>query len=261
MTGHFANFASLKKLCAGLALTALCALAGAGASAAPINLVKNGDFELAGGNGQLGYNTSVADWSSSGGYNFLFAQGTADTSGAVSWFGAPLTLWGANNGGAHALAVSGDGGNFIGADGNYGVAPIRQLIDGLTVGQTYEVSFEWAAAQQFGFSGATTEYWRVNLGNDDAATWQATSIYQNANHGSSGWMNASMLFTASSVSEWLTFMAVGTPEGEPPFSLLDGVSMTAVERTGEVPEPASLAMFIAGLGLIALFMRRRNRSS
>jgi hypothetical protein len=258
MNSHVASIALLKKFCSGVAFTALFGLASA--SAAPINLVKNGDFSISSGTGQIGYNTTVADWST-GGYNFLFGEGTADTTGALTWFGSnPLMLWGANNGGAHALAASANGGNFIGADGDYAVAPISQLIDGLIAGQTYEVSFEWAAAQQYGFSGETTEYWRVNLGSD-ASTWQATGIYQNANHASSGWMNHTMQFTASSASEWLTFMAVGTPEGEPPFSLLDGVTMTQVpNQLAQVPEPGSVAMFLAGLGLVALVARRRRRA-
>lgn len=258
MSCHLSNILSLRKLRALVAFAGLFAFGSASLSAAPIpiNLVKNGDFSLADGNGQIDHNTTVAHWNTSG-YNFLFAQDTADTLGAMSWFGTPLTLWGANNGGANALATSSNGGNFIGADGDYGAAPIRQLIDGLIVGKTYEVSFEWAAAQQFGFTGETTEYWRVNLGMD-AATWQATSIYQNANHSSSGWMSHSMFFTASNASEWLTFMAVGTPEGEPPFSLLDGVSMKQVpDNAAEVPEPAPLSMLLAGLALVVLFLRRR----
>lgn len=258
MKSHFPNVEFLKHFFSGIVLTALFGLASA--SAAPINFVKNGDFSLSTGTGQIGYNTTVTDWTT-GGYNFLFGEGTADTTGALSWFGSnPLYLWGANNGGAHALAESANGGSFIGADGAYGVTPIRQLIEGLTVGATYEVGFEWAAAQQFGFSGETTQHWRVNLGSD-AATWQATGIYQNANHASSGWMNHTMRFTASSVSEWLSFMAVGTPVGEPPFSLLDGVKMTQVSSPqADVPEPGSLAIFLAGMGLAALFARRHRRA-
>ena len=257
MNRHLRNIASLKNRCSSVVLASLFALCCANVAAAPVglNLVKNGDFSQTAGVGQIGFNTTVADWST-GGYNFLFAQGTADTTGAMSWFKGPLMLWGANNGGANALASSSDGGNFIANDGAYGTSEFRQLIDGLIVGQTYELNFEWAAAQQYGFTGATTEHWRVNLGSD-ASTWQATSIYSNASHASSSWMNASMIFTASNVSQWLSFMAAGTPEGEPPFSLLDGVSLTALpSNEAAVPEPASLALLFAGLGLIALLLRR-----
>jgi hypothetical protein len=52
----------------------------------------------------------------------------------------------------------------------------------------------------------------------------------------------------------LSFLAVGTPAGLPPFSLLDGVTMTAA-----VPEPATWGMLAAGLGLVA-FARRKAKS-
>ncbi|HWT29205.1 MAG TPA: PEP-CTERM sorting domain-containing protein, partial [Methylophilaceae bacterium] len=93
--------------------------------------------------------------------------------------------------------------------------------------------------------------WRVNLGNDPS-TWQATGIYTNASHSSSNWMQFSMVFTATSTSEMLSFLAAGTPSGEPPFSLLDGVSMY------EVPEPASWLLMLLAMATI-MAMRRRRR--
>ena len=53
----------------------------------------------------------------------------------------------------------------------------------------------------------------------------------------------------------LKFLAVGTPTGVPPFSLLDGVTMNAV---GGVPEPATWAMMILGIGGIGAMARRRR---
>nr|WP_229262497.1 PEPxxWA-CTERM sorting domain-containing protein [Duganella radicis] len=51
----------------------------------------------------------------------------------------------------------------------------------------------------------------------------------------------------------MSFLAVGTPAGVPPFSLLDGVSLTAA-----VPEPETWAMLGLGLGLIGFTARRRK---
>lgn len=250
MTDRLTIVSRVQKLFGTIAAAGLLALACTNVQATPVNLVKNGDFEQTTGTGQIGYNTTVAYWTSEGGYNFVYGTGEADTTGALSWFGTPMTLWGSNNGGANAIASSANGGNFLAADGAYGVSAIQQLIEGLTVGATYVVNFEWAAAQQYGFSGETTEHWRVNLG-DDPSTWQATGIYTNASHSSSDWMQYSMRFTATSTSEMLSFLAAGTPSGEPPFSLLDGVSMY------QVPEPASWLLLILAMATIAA-MRRRS---
>jgi len=51
----------------------------------------------------------------------------------------------------------------------------------------------------------------------------------------------------------LSFLAVGTPAGVPPFSLLDGVSMTSA-----VPEPQTWGMLGLGLGLVGFAARRRK---
>jgi hypothetical protein len=230
------------------------AVFGLTAAQASTNLVQNGGFEDATGAGQFGatYNAvggqTVADWTTNG-YNFLFTPGSADSAAGVQGQYGGLSLWGANNGGANALAASSNGGNYIGADGAYLVGAISQTINGLVVGQKYSVSFEWAAAQQYGYTGPTTEQWLVSLG----SSTQATAVYSDANHASSSWMNETMTFTATSTSEVLSFLAKGTPNGEPPFSLLDGVSMVAA-----VPEPETWGMLIGGLGLIGLMARRRK---
>jgi len=236
------------------------------AQAGPVNLVQNGGFEqTTNGTGQLGYNTSVAHWSSPGGYNFVFADGAADTTGAWTWFNGPndmaLKLWSDKNGGANALASSANGGNFLAADGAYGIVPIQQAIS-LVAGQTYTLNFEWAAAQQWGFHGESSEKWTVTI---DGNVFE-TPIYNNASHASSGWMQEAFTFTAKASEGLLTFLAAGTPAGHPPFSLLDGVSLFAVDQPDQgappagVPEPASLALMLGGLGMLFAALRRRRPS-
>jgi hypothetical protein len=136
------------------------ALIAASTAAHATNLVTNGGFEtLTNGPGQLGYNTDATGWSAPGGYQFVFASGTADTTGVMGQYGL-LYLWGPNNGGdvSNMLpASSPDGGNYLAADGAFMVQPLTQMITGLTPGQKYNVSFYWGGAQQSGFTGITTE--------------------------------------------------------------------------------------------------------
>jgi hypothetical protein len=104
------------------------------ASPASANLVTNGSFEstTSPGGGQLGYNGFNATGWSTTGYNFLFPSGTADTTGVTGQYGN-LKLYGPGNGYNNGLpATSPSGGNFVGADGAFGVAPITQTVSGLT---------------------------------------------------------------------------------------------------------------------------------
>ncbi|MBC7505263.1 MAG: PEPxxWA-CTERM sorting domain-containing protein [Sandarakinorhabdus sp.] len=230
-----------------LGLAAALSLGGAAQAA---NLVVNGGFEtLTNGIGQIDNNTVATGWSSAG-YNFVFNGATADTAGSTGQYGA-LYLWGPANGYANGLGPSPDGGNFAAADGAFGVAPILQTLTGLTVGKDYAVKFYWAGAQQQGFTGANDEHWIVSLG---GAPSQTTSTYYNNTGGFSGWYSERFVFKATSATAVLSFLAVGHPDGVPPFSLLDGVSVAGV------PEASTWAMLIAGFGLVGAAARRRRNS-
>jgi hypothetical protein len=54
------------------------------------------------------------------------------------------------------------------------------------------------------------------------------------NHGFLGWYNGSNTFTATSTTQTLRFLAVGTP-GVPPWLLLDNVQLTKNEVPGPLP--------------------------
>jgi hypothetical protein len=222
------------------------------------DLITNGGFEtLTHGLGQIGNNTDATGWTTTG-YNFVFGATGADSTGVTGSAGN-LKLWGphssptaSNNG----LTASPNGGNFIAADGAYQVGAITQDIVGLTIGHTYEVGFYWAAAQQQGFTGATTEQWKVSLGGDT----QSTSVANNADHGFVPWQAKTFDYVATSTSETLSFLAVGTPNGKPPFVLLDGVTLNDLAAP-DVPEPTALvAMFAGAIGL-GVFASRRARAA
>lgn len=149
-----------------------------------------------------------------------------------------------------APGASPDGGNFVAIDGDPKFAvPLTQSVTRLTPGERYSISFYQAAAQQKGFDGATTERWSVSLGSSPA---QLTTLMWNANHGAVGWMPQTLTFTAANANELLEFVAVGTPNGLPPFVLLDGVSIAVA-----IPEPTSFALIRHRL--LALPASRRLR--
>jgi hypothetical protein len=104
-----------------------------------------------------------------------------------------------------------------------------------------------AAAQQYTFSGATTDFVTVSLGGQSFST--PTAVL--AEHGFQAWTHQAFTFTADSINPVLSFLATGTPSGTPPFSLIDGFTMTAV------PEASTLFLSSITIGCLAF---RRNRA-
>jgi len=217
---------------AGLAGAVIVALLfAASATSHATELVQNGDFASNAGLGQLGYNTSATDWSNpSPQYNFVFSS--SDPTGVVN----------GQYGGLSLINVSAPpaGADFVGADADFQTGPIQQTINGLTVGNSYDLTFYWAASQQTGFTGNTTQQFQVSLGSET----ENTPIFHLPSQTFSGWMPESMTFTATSNSEVLSFLAAGNPQ-VPPFTLLTDVSMESTNSP--VPEPETWSLLLTGL--------------
>ena len=237
-----------------LCLSAAAAFGSSFANATPI--LVNGNFESTtnGGNKQLSSQvtdqanrTTLTGWTSSngkdGGYNFVLDSSIADTRASAIW------LRGKDNG----YSASPGGGNMFASDALYWPGVLSQTVTGLTIGQAYTLSFDYAMAQQAGFRGANKDnFWQVGFG--DAS--QNTDWLSLTDGGFSGWKTASMTFTATSVSQVLSFLAKGTAPGAPPFLLLDGVSLVSA-----VPEPAMWGMLLGGIGLVGFAVRRRVKKT
>lgn len=225
---------------------------------------------------------TIADVGTSTGLALLYTdgnQGSKTTNGdgisLTGRFGGyslydPGNVSGSTPHGGAIPNTSPGGGNFIVADGSalYNVA-IYQTMTGLTAGTVYAVSFWYAAGQQYNFTGTTTEGWQVSLEstaqttqvtNPNGTTIQDTPAQAGgslANGSFQAWAQETFDFTASSSTQILTFLSMGTPSGQPPADLLSGVVMNAIVT----PEPASLAFSGIGMSaLVALLWFRKSRA-
>jgi hypothetical protein len=226
-------------------------------ASAATELLTNGSFAtLTNGSGQLGFNTNATGWTATGtantggiGYAFVFTPGVADTTTGAAGESGRLAIWGAGNGSSNGFdGTSPTGGNIVALDSDYGNTAISQQVSGLTAGATYGLTFDWAASQQYGYTGDTVQAVAATLG----GTTIDTASVSLPSKGFSGWIHESIVFTATASSELLTLNGVGNLP-VPPFALLSDVSLTAV------PEPEMVSMF--GIGLLAMFAVSRKKNA
>jgi hypothetical protein len=238
----------MKKL---IAAAVFAATVGAAASAGASQLVQNGDFtSLSAGLGQMDSFTQATHWTSTNGsgnaYNFVMTDGNAGSNGQYG----NVSLWTQGNGGGNGWnGLSALGGNFVALDDDFQIGALTQQITGLQIGKTYNLSFQYAFGQQYGFDGPTTQSLGVNLGGD--FSWNSGNINV-GNHAFTGWTAGGGSFKATATSETLSFLGAGNPQ-LPPFALVSNVSLT-----GGVPEPATWAMMLLGFGGLGVTARMRR---
>ncbi len=228
------------------------------AEAGIINYVQNGSFEtLTAGNsitvGSGGYfcqtgttcTSNVANWSSVCRSNSCGSGGTPDSllsNASGSAFNGNIGLY--------SSALSPDGGNYVAFDGDSNFdASISQTITGLTAGNSYALTFYQAAAQQKGTTGPTTEQWQINFGSHQ----YNSTLMNNVSQGFVPWTKQTLTIVADATNVTLSFLSVGTPAGQPPVVLLDGITLVAT------PEPQTFLLVGIGMVAIPLIAQRRRR--
>jgi hypothetical protein len=257
-------------LATALGSLAVAPLLSTGAQAAA-NLVLNGGFENdtlpsplnpANASGaeidsNWNYNGDLTNWSSTGAttYNILFFGNVANASTIDA--DTRFTSTEPQHLNSNFDSLSPDGGNFMGLDGDPAAnGSLDQTVIGLTVNQTYTLSFYWAGTELSNRTGYNSIQLTGSFGGDPFMTpaYLNTTTTPGAPGSFSGWMLANFTFKADATSEVLSFLAVGTPAGNlPPFALLDGVSLSAV------PEPSTWAMMLVGFGGLGYAAYRRRR--
>jgi len=247
------RFLSRTGLASLAAISAAALLSGQHAQAISLNLITNGNFAVPGTAGQLTVNTSLAGWTGGGKEGFSGSQTTPpvfvfpSTSspepgdafmGVVSFYGNP---------------TSPSGNNFVAlaADPIWG-GSLTQTIDGLTVGNTYTLTFNWAGMQRQGAADVTMEDVQVTFG----SSVQMTSVVTTLSQSFQGWQMATMNFTATAPSQALTFLGMSPPIGNQPWTALDDVLMTP----DSVPEPGAFGL-IGAAGLFVGGFRRYRKSA
>jgi hypothetical protein len=231
-------------------------------------------------------NVKPTGWTGGTGLIFIDKPGTSQSDPTTACGTTYLSTYGCPSN----LAIPG-GYNYVEADGNPSFeSGFNYLVTGLTVGQTYTLSFYQGGSQQKGFANGlnTTEQWIVSLGtsgmtfcngcgpadgyyggndstysNADAnASIVATPLMTTAPGGLTDWQFVSVTLKADATTDLLSFLAWGDNGNTvnlPPIVFLAGVNSPSGLTT---PEPGSivlLATLVLGLGLG--ISRRRNRAT
>ena len=222
-------------------------------SAALLDAFENGGFE-----GYTGNTNS---------FNSDVPPGWTTTEGTPDVFNAGTTM---NNFAWQSSSTGGDFLHGIGWDGRAGSPYVESALqvglEGLVIGQQYEISFEQSISNS-AFSEAGG-YWEIIFGTES----QNSSAMEMPDLGTiADWMWETMIFTATAEIQTLEVIAHSTfgPRADlgidsfflgDPGTNPDNPDTPDVPPTASVPTPASLPLFALGLtGVLIAGLRRRRQ--
>jgi len=171
----------------------------------------------------------------------------------------------ASTGGVNNNAV--DGNHYVEMDTHFNYstpgnsnAGMFQLVTGLFVGQTYELSFWYRARDTVANNNGLNVYWKANGSTIDKTNADYFYDYSAADNNHLNWVNYKQIVVATSTEMLVGFGGAGealyggdklkTGGGSGKGALLDMVSLK------QVSAPGTIALF--GLAGLALFARRRK---
>jgi choice-of-anchor C domain-containing protein len=131
-----------------------------------------------------------------------------------------------------------------------GAGSISQVLSGLTIGQTYDVSFDLAGNPD---GGSNT---KVAVVSDGATSASYDFLMGGQTKAAMGWEAHTFSFTATGVNATLVF---SSNEDSAYGPALDNVSVAEGVGGPAVPEPATWALMILGFAAVGVSLRSRRR--
>jgi hypothetical protein len=142
--------------------------------------------------------------------------------------------------GDYAINLAGGSNVFVDLNGTPGSPSFQRVLDGLTVGQSYNLMFDLAGNHR----GFPNDSVTVNFGGSSNTFSVADS--------NADFSTFSLNFIATGSSANISFMDNFVEGNRNVGTLLDNVSVTAV------PEPEVYGMMLMGLGLMGFVAQRRK---